>query len=137
MLCPERDSLMEKYRNGVVALGTAVMMLKSGKGTTEFDRLYRDSEDCRASVDVSKPANEGHFKTGQRSGTRITSVYTLERLCWQRLVLRESLGACARLIVVQAQVISFVGVGLPAARISAGQEFLPWLICGIDNPLLG
>ena len=60
MLCPERDSLMEKYRNGVVALGTAVMMLKSGKGTTEFDRLYRDSEDCRVACDKARRALETH-----------------------------------------------------------------------------
>ena len=60
MQCTERDRLTEKYRLAVLALGTAMMMLKSGKGTTEFDRLYRDSEDCRIACDNARHELEAH-----------------------------------------------------------------------------
>ena len=51
---------MERYRTAVQALGTAVMILKSGKGTSEFDRLFRDTEDCRTACDKARRALETH-----------------------------------------------------------------------------
>lgn len=60
VLCQERDRRMDKYRTAVLALGTAVMMLKAGKGTSEFDRLFRDCEDCRTACDKTRRELETH-----------------------------------------------------------------------------
>ena len=60
VMCRERDQLMEKYRLAVLTLGNALLMVKAGKGTAEFDRLFKDSEDCRTPCDQVRRALEEH-----------------------------------------------------------------------------
>jgi hypothetical protein len=60
MLCVERDHLMERYRFAVLALGDAVVMLKSSRGNDEFHRLFVESEERRTACKKALEELEDH-----------------------------------------------------------------------------
>jgi predicted secreted protein len=60
MLCRERDTLFENYRHLVERLSEVVMELRAGRGTAEFNEVYRISEAVRAACDDARLELEQH-----------------------------------------------------------------------------
>lgn len=60
MLCDKRDQLFEDYRHLVERLAAAVLALRDGSHTDDFDVVYGQSEQIRRDCDQARRTLEEH-----------------------------------------------------------------------------
>jgi hypothetical protein len=60
MICNQRDTLFENYRQLVERLSESVIGLKTGQRTAAFEALYQESEQIRRECEKARCAVDAH-----------------------------------------------------------------------------
>jgi len=60
MICAKRDEFFEDYRRGVERLATAVLALRAGRRTADFDAAYQESERVWSECERARRELEEH-----------------------------------------------------------------------------